>query len=74
VNSQEIIARTIHEEYLRDQAAKGETGGSNPTLVPWDELPEKEKEKDRNPVRKIPDFLAKAGSQIYRKGNNETTF
>lgn len=39
----------------------------SPFLVPWEELPEEEKEKDRNPVRKMPDFLAKAGFQIYRK-------
>lgn len=161
MNSQEIIARAIHEEYLREQSAKGETPGSNPTLVPWEELPEtlknsnrrhaanlglkleeigcyigpktgtendqveltpeeietmtkiehdhwveerlkdgweyapgekdaqnkkspwlvpwdklpeEEKEKDRNPVRKIPDFLAKAGLQIYRKEKDKATF
>ena len=39
----------------------------SPFLVSWEELPEEEKEKDRNPVRKMPDFLTKAGFQIYRK-------
>lgn len=35
-------------------------------LIPWITLPEDEKDKDRNTVKNIPLYLAKAGFQIYR--------
>lgn len=39
---------------------------TSPVLVPWAELPECEKEKDRDMVRELPHFLARAGLQVYR--------
>jgi hypothetical protein len=39
----------------------------SPALIPWEELPDEEKEKDRNFVRKLPAFLADAGFQILRR-------
>ncbi len=39
----------------------------NPHLVPWAELSEEIKEYDRNMVRGLPNFLTRAGFQIYRK-------
>lgn len=38
----------------------------NPCLVSWDELPEKEKDKDRDTVRNIPMLLAHIGIEIDR--------
>jgi hypothetical protein len=38
----------------------------NQTLVPWADLPEKEKDKDRKLVRSIPAILAKAGYAIEK--------
>ncbi|MBE9519349.1 MAG: Ryanodine receptor Ryr, partial [Bacteroidetes bacterium] len=38
----------------------------SPHLRPWDELTEKVKEYDRETVRGIPKFLAKAGFKVYR--------
>lgn len=38
----------------------------SPTLIPWGELSEMEKDKDRDPVRAIPALLAKAGYLVYR--------
>ena len=35
-------------------------------LVPWNQLPEKEKEKDRDLVRGVPVILARAGYAIVK--------
>jgi hypothetical protein len=43
----EILARAIHEEYVRLQEEEGQTPVSNPAMVPWDELPETLKESNR---------------------------
>ena len=43
----EILARAIHEEYVRKQEEEGQTPESNPAMVPWDELPETLKESNR---------------------------
>ncbi len=40
---------------------------TNPDLLPWDELPEDEKEKNHTFIRGIPRLLARAGFQIERK-------
>jgi len=40
----------------------------SPYLVPWSELPEDVKEWDRNTVKKIPEFLAKVGLEVRRRG------
>ncbi|MGB3028589.1 MAG: RyR domain-containing protein, partial [Candidatus Microthrix parvicella] len=38
----------------------------HPSLLPWDELPASEKEKDVAPIRQIPAVLAAAGLAITR--------
>jgi hypothetical protein len=43
----------------RDDAAR-----HHPAMVPYAQLPEAEKEKDRNNVRHYPDFAARAGLRI----------
>jgi hypothetical protein len=40
---------------------------TNPSLVPWEELPEEEKEKNREFIRGLPRLLARAGFQIERQ-------
>lgn len=35
-------------------------------MVPWDDLSEPEREKDREAVRSLPVFLARTGFQVYR--------
>jgi hypothetical protein len=39
---------------------------TSPYLVGWSELPEDAKERDRQTVRKIPEFLAKVGLEVRR--------
>jgi len=36
-------------------------------LIPWDELPDNEKIKDINTVKKIPDFLKACGLKIVKR-------
>jgi hypothetical protein len=75
----ELLSRMEHDRFVEERLRAGWTYGptkntdkkTNPTLVPWDELPEDEKIKDSNAVRGLPAFLAKAGFQIYRLPKKE---
>jgi hypothetical protein len=40
LGTHELLARAIHEEYLRSHVKEDATPETNPSLVPWDELPE----------------------------------
>jgi hypothetical protein len=70
----ELMARMEHERWGEEKLREGWRYGptrddarkTHPSLVPWSELSEEEKDKDRNPVRGLPEFLAKARFQIYR--------
>lgn len=43
-----ILACAIHEEYIRLQERAGKTPESNPSMVPWERLPESIKESNRH--------------------------
>jgi hypothetical protein len=43
----EVLARSGHEEYLREQEARGATPATNPSMLPWDDLPEELRESNR---------------------------
>ena len=69
----ELMARMEHERFVEERLRGGWRIGpkdlakkTNPHLVPWEQLPEEIKELDRNPVRGLPRFLARAGLQIHR--------
>ena len=47
----------------RDDAAK-----RHPSMLPFEQLTDREKEKDRNSVRHFPEFAARAGFRIVRLG------
>jgi hypothetical protein len=44
----DLIARAMHESYVRDQLALGKTPGELPYLKPWDELDDEGKRKNRD--------------------------
>jgi hypothetical protein len=44
---------------------------TSPHMVPYEELSWEIKESDRNMIRNLPSFLAKAGFQIYRRNEND---
>ncbi|HVE67174.1 MAG TPA: NAD-binding protein [Solirubrobacteraceae bacterium] len=71
----EGLARAEHDRWAADLRRDGwrPTAGPkdpearlHPLLVPWEELPEAERDKDREPVREIPEMLARAGLRVYR--------
>lgn len=73
----ERMAQMEHERFVAERLRAGwvYAPGSqsverktSPVLVPWAELSECEKEKDRVMVRELPRFLARAGLQVYRLG------
>jgi hypothetical protein len=59
-----LLARAKHEEYLREERARGHTAADNPSLVPWDELPEPLKESNRRFADGIGPKLEAAGCAI----------
>ena len=42
-----LLARAMHKNYVREQTAKGESARDNPSLVPWESLPESLKASNR---------------------------
>jgi hypothetical protein len=70
----EKLAVMEHERWMAQKAGQGYRHGpvkdeikkTHPCLVPWADLPDSEKEKDRAAVRLIPRLLADAGFAVYR--------
>jgi RyR domain len=59
----ELLARTIHEEYVRTQTARGETAASVPALAAWEQLPERYQESNRYQADHIGIKLAAIGCE-----------
>lgn len=57
----ELIARALHDKYLEEQEIAGATVGTNPLLVPWDELPEDARESNRAQALSIGEKLQSIG-------------
>jgi hypothetical protein len=60
----EILARAIHEEYVRDQQRLGGTERTNPSLAPWESLAEDLRESNRRQAEHIGSKLHQAGCLI----------
>jgi hypothetical protein len=71
----EKLAIMEHDRWLQEKLAAGWRYGPqrddarklSPSLVPYDQLPESEKDKDREPMRRIPQLLAVVGFEIFRE-------
>lgn len=71
----EQLAPMEHRRWVEERLANGWTVGPKDIdkkttpwlLVPYEELPDEEQEKDRESVRGIPKFLAKAGLAVRRQ-------
>ncbi len=60
----EILARAIHEDYVRRQKQAGATPETNPSMVAWDDLPDDLKESNRQQADHIEVKLAAIGCGI----------
>jgi len=60
----EILARAMHESYVRDRKDHGETVETNPALVPWGALGENLRESNRAQAAHIGVKLRAAGCEL----------
>jgi hypothetical protein len=71
----ELMAKMEHTRFVKERLSEGWKLGSpkdevkkvSPTLIPYDDLSDEEKEKDRTTVMAIPVFLARAGFKVISK-------
>jgi hypothetical protein len=56
----------MHENYVREQQAKGDGSGSNPSLVPWDEAEESLRASSRRFADGVGEKLRAAGCVVRR--------
>jgi hypothetical protein len=72
----EPMAEAEHNGWMAHRAENGwswattrdDTAKHHPSMLPYKQLPEREKEKDRNNIRHYPEFAARAGYRIVRLG------
>jgi voltage-gated potassium channel Kch len=76
----EELAIAEHDRWMADLVADGWRHGpgpkdpvakTHPSLVPWAELSEEERDKDREPVRALPEMLAHVGFELRRASGGE---
>ena len=68
------MAKLEHELWCREKIADGWTFGqikdpakkSSPNILPWEDLPPSEQEKNKEYIRELPRLLARAGFQIEK--------
>lgn len=60
----EAIARGLHDRYVAGRAEAGETPETNPSLVPWEALPESLRESNRDQAIGLESVLGAAGWEI----------
>ena len=59
----ETLARAVHEGYLAEARARGETAETNPSVVPWSALPETLRGANRDQARHIGTKLRAIGAR-----------
>ena len=70
----EELAMREHERWMAERRRRGWTYAPerdnarklHPMLVPWDDLPEHEKDKDRDTLRNLPALVAKSGFTVRK--------
>ncbi len=70
-----ILARFEHDRWMNEKLRDGWRYGAvrddakklHPALIPFDQLPEPEKEKDRDTIRQIPELLSYIDFQVNRE-------
>jgi RyR domain len=69
----ETLARAMHENYVREQRAKGDGLDSNPSLVPWEEADESLKVSNRRFAEGIGEKLEAAGCALRPTSRGESS-
>jgi RyR domain-containing protein len=72
----EDLARREHERWMTSRRRDGWTYANrrdnarkqHPLLIPWEELSEPEKEKDRDTIRNLPRLVERAGLRVRPVG------
>ena len=73
-NLTELLAKNVHEVWAKSRIAEGWTYGSvkdnekktTPWLIPYEELPESEKDYDRNTALETVKIIRKLGYNVSR--------
>jgi voltage-gated potassium channel Kch len=60
----EVLARAVHQQYVDNESEKGLTPETNPSMVPWENLPETLRESNVNQVEHIRVKLEAIGCDI----------
>ncbi len=60
----EVLARAIHEDYVRRQREGGETPETNPSMVEWERLPDPLRESNRRQAADIGRKLTAVGCDV----------
>lgn len=60
----EMLARSVHENYVREQKSLDQSRAAKEVLVPWDQLPEKIKESNRRNADHISVKLRSVGCTL----------
>jgi class 3 adenylate cyclase/tetratricopeptide (TPR) repeat protein len=76
VGDVEDLAIREHDRWMNERRRNGWTYGTvrdnsrkhHPLLVPWDQLAEEERDKDRDAVRNLPLLIEKAGFRLRKLG------
>jgi hypothetical protein len=75
----EKMAKSEHERWREEKLSKGWHHGprdkvrrTHPDIVPWDELPDDAKRKDREAMADIPEMLEQVGLCIVKPGKNHS--
>ncbi|MEA3325753.1 MAG: RyR domain-containing protein [Chloroflexota bacterium] len=75
----EMMAQMEHEHWIEERLRSGWTfapspedpiNKTHPDLVPWDQLTETDREKDRQTIYTLPRTLARAGFQVFKWHKN----
>ncbi|MFO8173493.1 MAG: NAD-binding protein [Longimicrobiales bacterium] len=74
----ELLARMEHDRWVEDRLRSGWSLGpkderrkTTPHLVPWEDLDELLRDRNRNTIRELPRFLARAGLRITRRPDGD---
>lgn len=61
----DLLARTLHNAYLRAQAARGEGADANASVTPWSELPAHKKKANQHAAAHVEVKLRQCGCTSY---------